>query len=147
MKRLCLILALSVAGTSLHAGNNSFLITSLSKIMLNSIDTDSAFFTVYSPGKSSGICGLIMVSTSGHEEFHDLGLLLSRFEISTAIPSKDPVISKNFARFSLLNENSSRLYINVLKIKTKDGKSISQNIKDLYKYPAPVGVTAAFCRS
>lgn len=124
-----------------------FLMTPLSKILLGNIDTDSAFFTVYSPGKASGICGLVMISMSNHEKFHNLADFLTRFEISTAVSSKRPLITQAFTRFSLLNENLTPLYMNTLKIRTKDGHSISENIRSFYGYMAPIAIVVDFCKS
>lgn len=149
MKRIglsCAIFALILLGVSLHAGETSdYVMTAPSKIMLTYIDTDTASFTVYHPGKASGICGLIMSSKTNHEDWHDLSPLLSRFEIHTVTSSHPPVITSESTRFSLLNDQVDPLYLNILKIKTKDGKSIAENIKALYKYKVPIWMTPDLC--
>ncbi|MEI6805634.1 MAG: hypothetical protein WCK49_03905 [Myxococcaceae bacterium] len=142
------IFAVTFTGAKAQSGDSTdFVMTELSRIMLGNIDTDSASFTVHNPGSVSGICSLIMISTSNHNDFHDLSDLLDRFEITTVTSAKEPVVRKRFTRFPLLNANLDQMYINILKIKTKDGKSIAENIKALYKYMAPIAMTVDFCKS
>lgn|SRR3989338_2077720 len=142
----CAIFAAILLGVSLHAGESSdFVMTAPSKVMLTYIDTNMASFTVHEPGEASGICGLILSSNSNHPDFYELTPLLARLEISTVTSSAPPIITPRFTRFSLLNKQIDPLYINILKIKTKDGKSISDNIKAVYKYKAPVWITVDFC--
>lgn len=126
--------------------STDYLVTAWSKIILTYVETNSASFTVYNPGKVSGICGLIMVANTYHEDFQDLTSLLDRFDISTAIDAKAPMIHKKFTRFSLLNSELDRLNLNTLHISTKDGKSIAENIKAIYKYPVSLGMTVDFCK-
>lgn len=143
-----LLLVVTFTGAKAQTSESTdFFMTMLSRIMLTNIDTDSASFTVLNPGAVSGICSLIMLSTSNHDDFHDLSDLLERFEVSTVTSSEEAVIKKTFTRFPLLNENLDPSYINILKIKTKDGKSIAENIKALYKYMAPIAMTVDFCKS
>ncbi len=121
-------------------------IKALQVYKLNSLSDNQAVFSVYSEGAwSSGICDFIIRSNHGNEAF---AKFTERFNITHRVLTDDytefkPVVTYAALIFHLLVRDYS--YERV-QISTKDGKSISENIKALFGN-TPIGVMLGTCKT